>query len=1272
MHILHITLHNFRSYRQQGELPHGCSPGTNTIVGRNGSGKSNWLQAVQFCLGLGPFAVLRQEERQAILHEGSGRAAVHAWVEVVLDNSQHRLAVQATTVTIRRTIGWKKDEFFLQRQRCTKQEITSLLEGAGFSKQNPYYIVQQGKVQALCTMSDLERLRLLQGVAGTVLYDEKKRDSVSHMHDNQGRLDQVNDLLQEMQDKLAELESEKEELHAYQQADRTRRALSYALYEKECHDARRQLMKIDQEREDHTETIQEIHHESRIIHDKIMNVETSIVPVAQASLKRWSQQVQTLRKQAAASKTALNTRKNKLAAAERSLQSQKAEEEKNKAQSMQLRESLKSAEHDLDVMQPTLKEARGALAALVQERTHLEETIQGLYAKQGRAQQYQTVAERDAFLQTQIQGIQQQLNSKSANIESIRQSLNTTKTNHEQEVKRESTVQNQLTQKSKHLIDLAKSFTKLQEQKVQLQTDRMKAWNQVSLAETNLRQAEKAWDNAQSLIRQSTPRATALGLQALPDLVRRLQLSDKQYFGTMLENFSLKDQKFQTAVEMAAQNALFHVIVDSDKTAAMLVKALEKEKSGRVTFLPLDQLRTDNHSTTAIDNVHPLLSMCLDYDPAVERAMKHVFGSKWIARTPELAAEVCHRHQVDVLTLEGDLCSRKGAMSGGYVDSGKSRIGAHNKSIEAKATLEKVRGEMEEANSAVSSLQEQFNACNQSVQRQTAQKGQLQHQKEQLHAQLQTCKAAQESLKSQSEQLSTSLDQDSKTLQTGQAELQRLQSELGSPLQTNLSEEDESLLSSSKERLETLVQNELQVAQQKASQITLQEQGQRFKIKQIAEQLQQLSGVKVSGMDDDEGNEVDEDDILDLQRALEDAEKVNEHNNAALKTAQESLAEAKAQWTEAKNELEHARGEDENIAKALEDANEKTEKLLTKVSIIFTGLVRLCCFCRVKILLRFFPFQRSMHMSKREAYTLKIQELGSLPPPSEIEKYKEKTIPELNKMIDSVNRKLKKYSHVNKKAFDQYVNFSEQRDSLLKRKEELDQGAAKVKDLIDSLDRKKDEAIDRTFRGVSQHFRDVFKELVPNGAGELIMRTTLDEEEDEPDEDSADSPKKAKAIESSMYRGISIKVRFSPVGENYLINQLSGGQKALTALALIFAIQRVDPAPFYLFDELDQALDSTYRAAVANVIKNQAAQGSQFLLTTFRPELVGIADRCFGVSLQNKVSNVYSFSKKEALKFVANLAAEEEKVGDITHQNTASRKRKAIAATVEEEGEEAA
>jgi structural maintenance of chromosome 3 (chondroitin sulfate proteoglycan 6) len=124
------------------------------------------------------FATLRQEDRQHLLHEGAGSSVMAAYVEIIFDNSDGRLSMETDEVIIRRTVGLKKDEYFLNRKRVTKSEITSLLESAGFSKSNPYYIVQQGKVANLCVMKDKDRLSLLKEIAGTSVYEERRLESL--------------------------------------------------------------------------------------------------------------------------------------------------------------------------------------------------------------------------------------------------------------------------------------------------------------------------------------------------------------------------------------------------------------------------------------------------------------------------------------------------------------------------------------------------------------------------------------------------------------------------------------------------------------------------------------------------------------------------------------------------------------------------------------------------------------------------------------------------------------------------------------------------------------------------------------------------------------------------------------------------------------------------------------------------------------------------------------------------------------------------------------
>ena len=217
---------------------------------------------------------------------------------------------------------------------------------------------------------------------------------------------------------------------------------------------------------------------------------------------------------------------------------------------------------------------------------------------------------------------------------------------------------------------------------------------------------------------------------------------------------------------------------------------------------------------------------------------------------------------------------------------------------------------------------------------------------------------------------------------------------------------------------------------------------------------------------------------------------------------------------------------------------------------------------------------------------------------------------------------LKKFSGVNKKAFEQFNNFTKQRESLTTRRAELEASQKSIRELIEVLDQRKDEAIERTFKQVSKNFSEVFEKLVPAGTGRLVIQRKHD----------LPNTEDSQTVEN--YVGVAISVSFnSKNDEQQRIQQLSGGQKSLCALALIFAIQQCDPAPFYCLDELDANLDAQYRTAVAAMIE-ELSENAQYICTTFRPEMIQAADKFFGVIFQNKVSSIQEITQANALDFV--------------------------------------
>jgi len=1272
MHIKQITISNFRSYRQQPEI-HPFSPGTNVVVGRNGSGKSNLFDAVQFALLSPKFWSLRSEDRQSLLHEGSGASAVNAFVEIIFDNADNRFSIDSSStsdeVVLRRTVGLKKDEFFLQRKRASKQEVMSLLEGAGFSRSNPYFIVQQGKVNALCVMSDGDRLRLLKEVAGTTVYDEKKEESLKKMEENRSNVNKIRDSLVYMEERLEELRGEKEELSQYLALDKNRRSMAFMLYDKELRKARETLDEIEHKRADDVEARAILFKDVREAANAITTVEVMQKTKTNA-LRRNMVLVNGLDKDKRAAMTLQTKLSLQNTELQESIQQNEATLVANAQELKNLQTEIQSVQSQLQTtLQPRYEDAKDTLRRMTDERDEARKRMEGLYEKQGRARHFQTVQDRDKYLTTQIEEVTQAMAEKDAFQNEQQDALANLRRTHRTASESLKTKTAEITQKTINMERLQTHLEQTKTQRHDMAETRKSQWAEYDELSAHISEARDMARGAQSALRKVTPRATNMGLEALRRIVQEEGFTpDREYFGPVMENFQLLDgSKFRTVVEVAAQNALFHVIVDTDATAAKLMKRLERDKLGRVTFLPLNQLRDEGAGGIRYPespDVTPILRRCLTYDPKVHKAMQHVFGKKLLARSVDVASTWSAQCDMDAITLEGDLCSRKGALTGGYVDHAKSRLKAKAELKEAEDNLGKLLSTEHTSKQKTNALDLQITNLMTEMQRHEAKANNLKY----------LLSRMEEDVASQTRQLDT-MDKQIYTighdvippidveLKSLQGQVNTLKEEIGTELSYTLAENERNMLQQLKS-VQTDLEREMEGQAQVLEDVTIKRQ----RLESLLEdnlhkrkrELEEEGAADLSGhRRRSKAGEQQPSKVAQAQR-MEDLERIGEELDEAVRTSDEvesKLIDAKrtdtdlrAELITAKKESEMLRLKDQENKKKLEDKQKHDEKLMSKR-----------CLC----------------ISQRELHMRRIQDLGSLPPTNELDRYKSLSISALMKRLESTNKELKEYVHVNKKAYDQFVNFSDKRESLLDRKTEVDREAEKVKELVESLDQQKNEAINRTFRGVSAHFKDVFKELVPNGAGELVLNTSLDDDNDEDGsgksddtiESDSDNDKKPSANPSvNRYRGVSINVRFNrAIGESFIMSQLSGGQKSLVALALIFAIQRCDPAPFYLFDELDQALDSTYRAAVAAVIQKQAnsAPGTQFVCSTFRPELVAVADRCYGISHQDKVSNVHLLSKRDALKFIANLMSEEEAVGEVTSLATSrasslSRKRKAL------------
>lgn len=587
--------------------------------------------------------------------------------------------------------------------------------------------------------------------------------------------------------------------------------------------------------------------------------------------------------------------------------------------------------------------------------------------------------------------------------------------------------------------------------------------------------------------------------------VRRIKRQEKLegLYGTLAELVKV-DERYQRAVESTAGNSLFHYIVDNDVTATRVIEILQKEKSGRITFIPLNRVRHKNSDVPAASDSIPMLEK-LEFDPIYERAFQQVFGQTIICPNLTVAGQYARSHGVNGVTLDGDRSDRKGAFTGGFIDSRQSRLQAVRK-------LNKWRDDYEDLMAQSTEIKRTLERKDQEITRAV---GELQKIEQKRMQQENSYGPLRQELRSKSASLQVKKD----TLVAEQRAKANIEANLKSLLdqqsahKAEISSEFKNALTKDEEAQLKNLSSTVQDLRRRYSEVSLNrgelESRKTYLENELRENLRpRLDQLKAQERDDgSQGN------LNESQRGLK---KIDKEIGAVERKLQEcEVAIEKATGSIAEFNQRHAEiiRMQAEITKSLEKQQKRLEKSIQKRRIL----------------------------TKQAAECAnKIRDLGILPHGA-LDKYAKTSSDSIVKRLHKVHEALKKYTHVNKKAIEQYNSFISQRDTLIKRRSDLDSSKSSIQELISVLDQRKDEAIERTFKQVSKEFANVFEKLVPAGRGRLVIQRKSDRQQAADEEDSDDE--RRQSVEN--YTGVGISVSFnSKHDDQQRIQQLSGGQKS--------------------------------------------------------------------------------------------------------------------------------
>ncbi|KAA8495602.1 Chromosome segregation protein sudA [Porphyridium purpureum] len=1278
MFITSITISGFKSYRDAVQIT-DLSPGHNVVVGRNGSGKSNFFDAIRFVLA-DAYGSLRAEERVALLHEGAGSSVLSAYVEIVFDNSLGRLPVEKDRVALRRIVGLKKDEYVLDRRNVTRAEVFNLLEAAGFSRSNPYYIMQQGKVATMCSMSNEARFELLKEVAGTRVYDERREESLRLMAETNSQREKIGEVIEYMEQRIAELESEKEELGKFQGLDKKRRALEYALLRLDLDTCRAHLEEIELQRAQEHERV-------AVRHSKLGDLQRDLKEQAavrdrlHSQLRSLELRLNTCSQRRAESLEARATAEVELEELEEAARI--GESERMVAQveleAIERRITAKKSELETQLL-PGFEAARAEEREVEEELAQREARALDLRATEQRRRKMRGRSERErtVLLQRELSEAEQERERLVAELAEARREAEQAERRVQTLPGTRSELEAQRLSIQTRLDELAGADASLKQRRAQAHAQRQELWRNDAQVDADIAMLADAKGKAERSLRSALGNQTAQALQCIRRAVeanpaqfapygihafgdddtsggdhrRRKQQQQQRLFkvyGAIYELVDV-DSRFYTALETAAGATLSHVVVDTDETAAHLVRVLQREKAGRVTFIPLNRV-----SDAVLNRAPPVASQDaialfgkLRFDARLRKVFMQLFGRTMIARDVKVAALVSAEQNVHCVTLDGDQVNKRGAMTGGFAQASTGRLEAATELNRASAALVDVSRTSAQTKQKVLEVESELSTVLGELQKLEVTKRMLSsdllavHREIELQQRLEADLAGVvDAVRERITTLDAGIVLAARQCESVRAEFEAVSSATAAraPVAAGLSVEEEQALAEASAAIQNLREVRLAEVAMRRAQIetrvnALQSELQN-NLEKRADELRALvarSGTSASGAFGGGAGATTDRSLASELRAKREL--------------MQNLIDELGEWDrelavihKEQDEKTRQAADAEKECERCEDASKTLEEEMSREQETMDTLFN----------------QRSKWTMKKIEAERKIRDLGSLP--ADWQKYSGgasggTSSGRLMKQLAGVNAELAQFGHVNKKALDQYMSFAERRDALIQRRTELESGARAIDTMIASLDERKENDILRTFRGVSKNFSEIFATMIPNGKAALVMlrgdeaaasntatpavarkRARGQSAAEAGAEDGVEEDALTATSGPLNYTGVAMKVSFHG-SETFLLQQLSGGQKSLVAMTLIFAIQRLDPAPFYLFDEIDANLDSTYRAAVAELIKAQAASGTQFVTTTFRPEFVHAADMCFGVTHRNKLSGVERVSKVEALQFI--------------------------------------
>ena len=1177
MYLKRLELQGFKSFADKTVLE--FMPGITSVIGPNGSGKSNISDSIRWVLGEQSMKSLRGTKSLDIIFAGTQNRKSLGFAEasLVFDNSDGALPIEYTEVTVTRKI-YRSGEtgYFINKVPCRLKDVLELFMDTGIGKDG-YSIIGQGKIDEILSNKSEDRRNIFEEAAGIVKYRTRKQESEKKLERTKLNLLRINDILSEIETNIEPLKAQSEKAKKYLNIREELKNIEIGLFLYNIEKYKKELEEIVKDEEiynsqlsDEEGKLERIKQLKEELKNEIDEITLKIEEMSNIGFES-QKEIEMLNSD-------INVANTRIA--------------NNKENAVRYEKEIEEAKQKLESLKEEIEQKKQKRENLKENKIKYQTELEGKEAEL--AKLTKTLSDKEL----EIEGYKQTVETNTDKKYELQSEINTQEINHENFEKRQKQIKNEITNYISELDstrlqkeEIAKGFYEIEGKRnkivsnlEEINSKKEEADKKIKAYEANINayQSEERIKQSKLKFLIETEKEKEGYIKSVKSLLKdceNIKELGKGMHGVLANIIEVPEQ-YQTAIEMCLGASLQNIVTETEEDAKKLVEHLRKNNLGRASFLPITSVRgrkldkIKGHEKGVIG----IASDLVKYDKKYEQIITNLLGRTVVVDNMETAIKVAKQngYTFRIITIQGDVINPSGAITGGSVAKKTVNILGRGREIEK---LEKEITNLKNKIEAKIKEKEQYEeSIEDIIENATSLEKELQEIDITYATEKQKLISVEENI-SKIELRLNKLKEESNSLETEKENSINKKEEIQKDI-IELNEETEKLSKIINEYVELNKDNQkyiddlnFDITNLKISVSSFDES--ESSIEELQERINgEIEATNTSIRNKEEQIEQIKQDNFNLGQSIEEIQEKIVAIKEEVKNSGSKIEDLKAKRIEKNEKLSKQENETTEKFKVIEDLKAQIVKIDVK---------------------------KTKHEDEINAIINKMWEEYELTPNSVQDYKKPENVALTQKNVNSLRRELRELGSVNIDSIEEYKTMKERYDFMSEQRVDLEDTMAKLRKIIADMTQTMKEQFRTQFAIINKNFAEVFKELFGGGNASLKL-------EDE---------------ENILECGIDINVQ--PPGkklQNMML--LSGGEKAFTAIALLFAILKINPAPFCVLDEIEAALDDVNVYRFAEYLK-KFSSNTQFLVITHRKGTMEAADTVYGVTMEeNGISKLLS------------------------------------------------